>query len=119
MDRGEQKLKYLFVFEQALKREKQEWKYLTAICREAEEKGIRVFFIKERTEGKGIAKEQFLRMMECGEYRKNSLLIGDSGSGWELARLSCPLICMSGRMEGSRFASILLPAPGGPTIRIL
>lgn len=56
MDRGEQKLKYLFVFEQALKREKQEWKYLTAICREAEEKGIRVFFIKERTEGKGIAK---------------------------------------------------------------
>ena len=100
MDRGEQKLKYLFVFEQALKREKQEWEYLTAICREAEKKGVRVFFIKERTEGKGIAKKQFLHMMECSEYRKNSLLIGDSGSGRELARLSCPLICMSGRMEG-------------------
>ena len=60
----------------------------------------------------------------CGERKGRCATIGDSGprqarDGVDLRGLEHLARLISGRMPGMRFASILLPAPGGPIMSTL
>lgn len=106
MERRDRKLKHLFVFEQGLKREKQEWEYLSEILHQARQQGMDVFFVKNQTKekvnvnvikdgGVVISEDRAIFMLEENKYEKNSLIIASAGQIANVRRLFCPLLCLA------------------------